>query len=136
MRIVIDTNLWISAFISNKFKVRLLNLISIPSIDIIGNHTLIQELKLTASRPKFQKYISSNNLNDLLNLIINRLEFINEESKIEMCRDSNDDFLLSICKDGNVDYLITGDKDLLVLNPFENTQILTLTEFEAILLNQ
>ena len=47
-----------------------------------------------------------------------------------MCRDPNDDFLLILAKDGKADYLITGDKDLLILNPFNKTKICTPTEFK------
>jgi predicted nucleic acid-binding protein len=35
--------------------------------------------------------------------------------------------------DNEANYLITGDKDLLVLNPYENTVIITLTDFEGLL---
>ena len=31
-------------------------------------------------------------------------------------------------------YLVTGDKDLLLLNPFETTKILTVSDFEKILI--
>jgi hypothetical protein len=37
--------------------------------------------------------------------------------------------LLALAKDSKATFLITGDKDLLVLKQFENTSIITLTEF-------
>ena len=55
---------------------------------------------------------------------------IETKSKINVCRDPNDDFLLILAKDGKADYLITGDKDLLILNPFNKTKICTPTEFK------
>ena len=50
-------------------------------------------------------------------------------SDIEICRDKKDNFLLNLAKDSEADYLITGDKDLLILEKFENTKILTFSEF-------
>jgi predicted nucleic acid-binding protein len=37
-----------------------------------------------------------------------------------------------LAKDGNADYLITGDVDLLVMKEFEQTKIVTLSEFETL----
>jgi putative PIN family toxin of toxin-antitoxin system len=54
---------------------------------------------------------------------------INVKSKIKVCRDKKDNFLLSLAIDGNADYLITGDKDLFDLVKFQNTNIVTLSDF-------
>ena len=45
------------------------------------------------------------------------------KSKIELCRDSKDDFLLSLAMDSKADYLITGDNDLLDLKTIGKTKI-------------
>jgi len=34
-----------------------------------------------------------------------------------------------LAKDGKADYLITGDKDLLVIDNFEKTTMISLTDF-------
>ncbi len=44
-------------------------------------------------------------------------------------RDKNDDFLLALAQDGQAEYLVTGDKDLLVLGSFAQTQIISLRHF-------
>ena len=38
----------------------------------------------------------------------------------------------SLAKDSKADFLITGDKDLLVLKEFEETQIVTIIEYQTI----
>jgi putative PIN family toxin of toxin-antitoxin system len=58
------------------------------------------------------------------------IDFIKIKSKVAICRDPKADFLLALAKDGNADYLITGDKDLLVINKYKQTVILTFKEFE------
>jgi len=55
--------------------------------------------------------------------------FINLKSVVELCRDHKDDYLLALAKDAQADFLLIGDKDLLVLNPFEKTQIIKLSEY-------
>ena len=42
-----------------------------------------------------------------------------------------DDKFLSLAAACEADFLITGDQDLLVLNPFQNTQIITPSDFLA-----
>ena len=48
---------------------------------------------------------------------------------IYICRDKKDNFLLSLAKDSKADYLLTGDEDLLVIQKFDDTEILSYTEF-------
>ncbi|MEA5489407.1 MULTISPECIES: putative toxin-antitoxin system toxin component, PIN family [Pseudanabaena] len=48
---------------------------------------------------------------------------------ITICRDRKDDKFLELAINRKADYLITGDRDLLVLHPFRNIQILTPADF-------
>jgi predicted nucleic acid-binding protein len=54
---------------------------------------------------------------------------------VQVCRDPNDDFLLALCKDGKANFLLSGDKDLLVIDVFETTQIVSLSDFEKLISN-
>ena len=74
-------------------------------------------------------------------LFIERLQqralLINVTTPLQQwCRDIKDNYLLALSKDSNADYLITGDKDLLDLNKFENTEIVTLPQFIEIINQQ
>jgi len=40
-----------------------------------------------------------------------------------VCRDPTDDKFLELAANGHADLILTGDKDLLVLNPFRGIQI-------------
>lgn len=57
-------------------------------------------------------------------------EFVSTKTDVDLCRDPKDNFLLNLSIDGKADFLITGDKDLLVLEKIESTQIVTLAEFK------
>ena len=49
----------------------------------------------------------------------------------DACRDINDLPVLGTAIAGGADVLVTGDKDLLILHPFQNIAILSPREFHA-----
>ena len=51
------------------------------------------------------------------------------KSEVSICRDPKDDYLLALAKDSQADFLITGDRDLLILEQFRETQIVTYQNF-------
>ena len=58
------------------------------------------------------------------------VEFILETKFItNACRDAKDNKYLELAVNGKAELIITGDKDLLVLNPFESISIITIEEF-------
>ena len=54
---------------------------------------------------------------------------IKVKSKVNLCRDTKDNFWLELAKDSKANYLVTGDKDLLIIEEFGKTKILTLKDF-------
>ena len=133
MRIIIDTNLYISALINENSRKRLDLVLENESLEILVSDALLQELFEVANRPKFKKYISSWQIESFVQLILERTTFIETISKIKASPDPNDDFLLVLCFDGRADYLLTGNKiDLLDLKTFNQTQIITLSTFLTI----
>lgn len=49
--------------------------------------------------------------------------------KVQECRDPKDDKILELALNGGAEYIVSGDKDLLVLNPFRDVKIVTVEEF-------
>jgi predicted nucleic acid-binding protein len=47
-------------------------------------------------------------------------------------RDAKDNYLLALAKDSQADFLITGDQDLLILQQFGITKIVTYQQFLVI----
>jgi uncharacterized protein len=125
-RIIIDTNLWISFLISKNFS-KLDELIFEKKCIIIFSNELLNEFVEVAKRPKFRRYFSQNDIEEILETIDEFAEFINVSTVVDVCRDIKDNFLLSLSIDGNVDFLITGDDDLLDLEKFGETTITTIS---------
>lgn len=128
MRLLLDTNLWISFLISSKYE-RLDELLYSQKCRLLFSQELLEEFVAVVKRPKLRKYISQDELEDLLETIDEVADFVNVTSKISECRDPKDNFLLSLAVDGKADYLLTGDKDLLVLKKIGDTEIRTISEF-------
>ncbi len=127
-KIIIDTNLWISFLLSKNYG-KLDKLFNSDSLILLFSRELLDEFVEVARRPKFKKYFSITDLNQLLTEIHSRAEFIEVTSEVNLCRDEKDDFLLALAKDGNADFLITGDNDLLEIKKFGNTKILTMINY-------
>ncbi len=128
VRLIIDTNIWISFLISDKHR-KLDNLLSHPKTKILFSTELLDEINRVSKFPKLKKYFSSHAVEEMLLTLEDYIDLIEVNSKVNICRDSNDNFLLALAKDGKADFLITGDNDLLSLKMFEKTKIITLTNF-------
>lgn len=127
-RIVIDTNLWVSFIISKSIQ-RLDNLLILNSVVILFSEDLLEEIRSTITKPKLKKYFSENAMEEMLSAFENYIVLVDVTSKVKACRYPKDDFLLALAKDGNAHFLISGDRDLLDLNAFGKTKIVTLSDF-------
>jgi putative PIN family toxin of toxin-antitoxin system len=127
-RIIIDTNLWLS-FLITKDYAKLDTVLYNKFVILLYSQQLIDEFIEVAQRPKFRRYFSNNDLQELLLSMSQRSHFIEVITTVEICRDQKDNFLLALAKDGNASHLLTGDKDLLSLKKFGRTKILTLVEY-------
>ncbi len=127
-RIIIDTNLWISFLITKDFT-KLDEIIFSRHGILVFSQELLDEFLEVARRPKFRRFFSASDIEEILETIDEYADFVKVQTKIEICRDTKDNFLLSLSIDGNANYLLTGDKDLLDLAKFGETSIVTISEF-------
>ena len=130
-RIIVDTNLWVS-FLLTKDLAKLDLIFSSNKLTLLFSQELLDEFVAVAQRPKFKKYFSLADLEDLLLQINTKAEFIAVTSTVAVCRDAKDNFLLSLAVDGKATHLLTGDKDLLILGQQTRTSILTIAEYLAL----
>ncbi|KMQ70265.1 putative toxin-antitoxin system toxin component, PIN family [Chryseobacterium koreense] len=129
-RIILDTNLWISFLISKNYA-QLDEIIFERKCTLIFSEELLNEFLEVIKRPKLRRFFSQEDTENLIETIEEYAEFIDVSSNVEICRDEKDNFLLSLSKDSNADFLLTGDQDLLVLEKFEKTNILKISQFLA-----
>jgi len=127
-RIILDTNLWIS-FLITKDYTRLDNILFSKKCILVFSTELLEEFLEVAKRPKFRSFFSSSDIEDLLELLNEYADFVKVVTKVKMSRDPKDDFLLALAVDGKADILLTGDQDLLVFAKYNNTTIITISDF-------
>ena len=132
MKLIIDTNLWISYLISERLD-DLENLCLDRSISIIYCDELIEEIIRIANAPRIRKRgVKEQNVSDLVELI--KLNGIKTEIKNVSgyaIRDPKDAYLLALADVVKADFLLSGDSDLLVLKRHNQTKIIPYSEFMA-----
>ncbi|MBK8493208.1 MAG: putative toxin-antitoxin system toxin component, PIN family [Saprospirales bacterium] len=104
-RVILDTNLWISYLISSKL-IKIDLLLEKGAIRLIFSEESLGEFIEVASRPKFRKFFSEEDIIELLSLIGHFAELVEVQSEVNLCRDPKDNFLLALAKDSNADYLV------------------------------
>ena len=133
MRVVIDTNIWIS-FLIGKSLAGLTDAIIANRVQVLFSDDLFSELLEVLQRPKFKKYFSSEAIEQLLVLLYEKVVWVNVVDEFTDCRDVKDNFLLNLSISGQAKYLITSDADLLVLNPFHGVEIVSYQFFQNVIL--
>lgn len=126
--VVIDTNLWIS-FLIGKRTANLISLLSRPNIALAISEEAMEELRLVTGRGKFRKYFPKSYAHKVIDFILSRAMTYKLKDIPNVCRDPKDNYLLALSDVAKADYLITGDQDLLVLEEYKDTVVLTLSDF-------
>jgi putative PIN family toxin of toxin-antitoxin system len=129
LRVVLDTNIIISAALSkNSTPDRALSYAVDNTVLLISKDTF-NELQEKLLGVKFDKYVQRQARETFLTTLLSISEMVIIKKHIVACRDSKDDKFLELAVNGNADYIVTGDKDLLVLHPFDAVEILTAADF-------
>jgi putative PIN family toxin of toxin-antitoxin system len=97
--------------------------------NILFSLELIEEIDEVLSRAKFRKYITDEEREEFLDSFIDRGILIEVVDVVKECRDAKDDKILELSLSGKADLIISGDKYLLVLNPFRSIQIQSVDQF-------
>jgi len=132
MKVVIDTNIWIS-YLLGGFLQRIDEKIVSKEIKAVVSDEMLKELSEVLSRPRFRNIFTAERIKELFSLLDSYAIVVSPSQKVSACRDEKDNFLLEVALEGEADYLVTGDEDLLVLNLFHNTKIVRPKDFEEIL---
>lgn len=126
---VLDTNVLISALlIKNSPAIQVIETIEKLGIILYSEITFL-ELEQVLNRRKFKKYFTEEQKQTFIVKLVETSELIEITENITSCRDPKDNKFLELAVSGKADFIITGDRDLLVLNPFRNIEIITINEF-------
>ena len=127
MKIVLDTNVLISGVFFGGFPRKILSSIVSGEITACATTEIINEYEETVQEMVIRKQGHINR--SVLAPLIKAMEIIEPSSHIEICRDPDDDKFLECAKDSHALYIVSGDKDLLVIEKYENIKIVTAKNF-------
>lgn len=127
MRIVIDTNVLVSGVFFGGFPRKILSAVVGQKITACATAEIINEYEEIVQEmiDRKQGHIDR----AILTPLIQALEVIEPLTRVEICRDPDDDKFLGCAKDSHALYIVSGDRDLLVIKEYENIQIMTAKDF-------
>lgn len=127
LRVVIDTNVWISGLVFGGRPGEILQLFVDDRVQVVISEELISELrrkilqKFPLFTPKFKLLGASLRLDAEMVRLGNQI--------VRISRDPNDNMFIETALAGACDFIISGDKDLLVLKHVQHIRIVTPNEF-------
>ena len=138
LRVVIDTNVWISGQLTIAgVAAELTRLVIQHGLPVFSDQTF-DELKTRLWRPKFDRYLSVDRRNMMLQEVHVSGFWVDvppDIADLSFCRDASDDKFIQLALSAEASMLVTGDQDLLVLAEELRAQgLLILTPNEALTL--
>ena len=134
MKVIIDSNLWISFLIGHQTQL-VRRILTDVRFDVYVCSRLIEEIRDVASRDKIRKYVSESDLDDLLAIINAYCQFATIEAEVAptAIRDPKDLYLLALADTIGADYIVSGDADLTDLGQYNQARIMKLADFKAMM---
>jgi uncharacterized protein len=129
IRYVFDTNVIVSSLLFEHSKPAQAFNYALNHGEILLSSELLSELSDVLGRKKFDRFLTSEERDEFLETFVDRAILIYIIEKVQECRDPKDDKILELALNGQAHYIISGDRDLLVLNPFRDVKIVTTEEF-------
>ena len=125
MRIVIDTNVWVSRLLLTGTAAALAVDRALGEFEVAVSEPLIEELARVLSREKFDRYVTVRDREDFLRRVLQITILFPVFSQVEDCLDPDDNCLLALALDSESGLLVTGDLDLLALDPWRGIAVVS-----------
>jgi uncharacterized protein len=128
VRYVFDTNAIVSALLFENSKPAQALRYVLANGKVLLSLDLLEELNEVLGREKFDRYVTSEEREEFLETLVERAVLVEITKNVQECRDPKDDKILELALNGDAQYIISGDKDLLVLQPFRGVLVITADE--------
>lgn len=128
MRVVVDTNVFISAALKDRAPPSDAVHLAAQRDRLLKSTTTEQELFITLARPRLAPLIPPD-FRIWLDELLGAAELVSVIERVVACRDPKDDKFLELAVNSHADLIVSGDADLLALNPFGGIPIITPAAF-------
>jgi putative PIN family toxin of toxin-antitoxin system len=123
-RVVLDTNIIVSALISDGKPRELFRKGIENQFSIVTSDQMLKELARVLRRPKFKT--NPNEIRRITLALLNSAEMISVKTELKVVKeDPKDDMVIETAYDGHADFIVTGDRHLLELENFRGIKITT-----------
>jgi putative PIN family toxin of toxin-antitoxin system len=132
MKVVLDTNIWVSAIIWGGIPDQILLLREQQKLTIAMSQELLDELESTFNKRKLAPKLQALTLTvpTIINLIQESVIFYPiQQLNVPELRDADDNIILATAIAAKADVIITGDQDLLILFEYQGITIRTAKDF-------
>lgn len=133
MRLVLDTNVWLSGVFWEGEAYKLIRTIGSKEIEIVVTKKILVEIvEVLNKEAKFQRFVKDKKvaIEDLVRTILSMSKLIVSKSKLNVIKEhSSDNKILESAVDGKVNYLVSYDKHLLKLKQYKKIKIFEPAEF-------
>ncbi len=132
MKVILDTNIWVSAWLWKGIPGNLIRLARSGKISICTSEALLAELENTLSYQKLSLKIQSLNFTEKQLMIGTReLAQVYPVTNLNLpeLRNPDDNIVLGTAISAQADVIITGDQDLLILREYQGIKIITAKDF-------
>ena len=123
-RVVLDTNTLISGvLLSDSVPGQAVRKAITEDLILLSEDSLY-ELADVLSRKKFDRYLSVEDREEFVRLVLRVAEMVPIVTAIHECRDKSDNRIFEVAVNGDAALIVSGDQDLLTLNPFRGIRVL------------
>ena len=137
MKIVLDTNVWLSAIFWEGEANNLVEKCIKNKIEIIISYDILSEIiDVLNKETKFQRFIQEreDKVEDLIRTILSISSILETSIKISEIKEHvKDNIILEAALEGNAEYIISYDNHVLDLIEFRKIRILSPTDFLKVL---
>lgn len=130
-KLILDTNIIISALISNSIPTKILYELVLPQkVKTCLSDEIFSEYVAVMNREKFAKYANfKTNADIVLSKLREISTFYKTDQRVEVLTDASDNEFLELASVSSADYLITGNILDFQITEFEYTRILSPREY-------
>ena len=131
MRLVIDTNILVSALLARtSLPAHLVTLWREGRFDLLTSAAQLEELRRVTRYPKIRERLTPSLAGRLINELRDIAIVVDNLPNVTVSPDPDDNYLLAVAAAGAADYLITGDKrHLLGIGQYGTARIVTVRDF-------
>lgn len=134
MRVVLDTNVLVSALIKAGKPRELILKIARKNVQVVLSRGILEEFIDVTDDPKIRKYIREDDRMAFLKVVGSIASFVEVKSRFKVVgEDPADDVVLRTAHDGGAGYIVSGDRHLLSLKKFRGIKIVTVGQMLGIL---